>query len=225
MQKILIVEDDEVIAGEVAKHLEKWQMQAVTATDFAAVTDTFLKEQPDLVLMDLKLPAYNGFYWCSEIRKVSRVPIVFISSADDNMNIVMAMNMGADDFIAKPFDLQVLVAKLQAILRRSYGEALGKRSLSIGNVELSLDDTSVKVNGEKLELTKNEYLILKVLMEHPGQVVSREQLMERLWGDEEFVDDNTLTVNVTRIRRKLEQAGAAEFITTRRGLGYVVGKA
>lgn len=225
MQKILIVEDDEVIAREVAKHLEKWQMQAVTVTDFAAVTEQFLKEQPDLVLMDLKLPAYNGFYWCSEIRKVSRVPIVFISSADDNMNIVMAMNMGADDFIAKPFDLQVLVAKLQAILRRSYGDRLEKRTLSIDNVELNLDDTAVKVNGEKLELTKNEYLILKALMEHPGQVVSREQLMERLWGDEEFVDDNTLTVNVTRIRRKLEQAGAAEFITTRRGLGYVVGKA
>ena len=173
--------------------------------------------------MDIKLPYYNGFYWCAEIRKTSKVPIVFLSSADDNMNIVMAMNMGGDDFIAKPFDLQVLTAKLQAVLRRSYGSKLTSHSIECGEVVLNLNDTSVAVCGEKIDLTKNEFLILKTLMEKQGKVVSREEIMERLWGNDEFVDDNTLTVNITRIRKKLEAAGVDDFITTKRGLGYLVG--
>jgi DNA-binding response OmpR family regulator len=224
MKKVLIVEDDEVIANEVSKHLSIWQMHCEIVKDFQRVMDTFNELNPDIVLMDLNLPCYNGFYWCSEIRKVSQVPVVFLSSADDNMNIVMAMNMGADDFIAKPFDLQVLTAKLQAILRRSYGESITVHTLEVGNISLNLDDTTATIDGDKLDLTKNEYLILKSLMECPGKVVSRESIMERLWGADEFVDDNTLTVNVTRIRKKIEAAGVPNFITTKRGLGYIVGE-
>lgn len=206
--KVFIVEDDAVIARAVAAHLTTWQMQVQCAGNFEKITEEVEDFQPDIIIMDIKLPYYNGFYWCAEIRKTSKVPIVFLSSADDNMNIVMAMNMGGDDFIAKPFDLQVLTAKLQAVLRRSYGSELASHSIEC---------------GEKIDLTKNEFLILKTLMEKQGKVVSREEIMERLWGNDEFVDDNTLTVNITRIRKKLEAAGVNDFITTKRGLGYLVG--
>lgn len=199
-------------------------MQVKCAEDFEKITQEAAQFAPDIIIMDIKLPYYNGFYWCSEIRKKSKVPIVFLSSADDNMNIVMAMNMGGDDFISKPFDLQVLTAKLQAVLRRSYGAELTKHSLECGAVSLNLDDTSATVNGDKVDLTKNEFLILKSLMEKQGKVVSREEIMERLWGNDEFVDDNTLTVNMTRIRKKMEAAGAVNFIATKRGLGYIVGE-
>lgn len=224
MNKVFIVEDDAVIAKAVADHLATWQMQVKCAEDFEKITQEAVQFAPDIIIMDIKLPYYNGFYWCSEIRKKSKVPIVFLSSADDNMNIVMAMNMGGDDFISKPFDLQVLTAKLQAVLRRSYGAELTKHSLECGAVSLNLDDTSATVNGDKVDLTKNEFLILKSLMEKQGKVVSREEIMERLWGNDEFVDDNTLTVNMTRIRKKMEAAGAVNFIATKRGLGYIVGE-
>lgn len=224
MNKVFIVEDDAVIAKAVADHLATWQMQVKCAEDFEKITQEAVQFAPDIIIMDIKLPYYNGFYWCSEIRKKSKVPIVFLSSADDNMNIVMAMNMGGDDFISKPFDLQVLTAKLQAVLRRSYGAELTKHSLECRAVSLNLDDTSATVNGDKVDLTKNEFLILKSLMEKQGKVVSREEIMERLWGNDEFVDDNTLTVNMTRIRKKMEAAGAVNFIATKRGLGYIVGE-
>ena len=223
MYKILIVEDDETIAGGLKNHLEKWNYQAECMTDFKDVMGKFVEFEPQLVLLDIVLPFFNGFHWCQEIRKISKVPIIFLSSANDNMNIVMAMNMGGDDFIAKPFDLQVLTAKLQAVLRRSYGSKLTSHSIECGEVVLNLNDTSVAVRGEKIDLTKNEFLILKTLMEKQGKVVSREEIMERLWGNDEFVDDNTLTVNITRIRKKLEAAGVDDFITTKRGLGYLVG--
>ena len=224
MRNVLIVEDDEVIAGELVKQLLAWQMNGIAVTDFSNVMGSFSESTPDIVLMDLKLPCYNGFYWCSEIRKVSNVPIVFLSSADDNMNIVMAMNMGADDYISKPFDIQVLLAKINAILRRSYGETLTRHTLEVRGVTLNLDDTSAEVSGNRLTLTKNEFLILKELMENEGRIVSRDQIMERLWGNEEFVDDNTLTVNITRIRKKIEAAGLTDFISTKRGMGYIVGE-
>ena len=223
MYKILIVEDDETIAGGLKNHLEKWNYQAECMTDFKDVMGKFVDFEPQLVLLDIVLPFFNGFHWCQEIRKISKVPIIFLSSANDNMNIVMAMNMGGDDFIAKPFDLQVLTAKLQAVLRRSYGSELASHSIECGEVVLNLNDTSAVVRGEKIDLTKNEFLILKTLMEKQGKVVSREEIMERLWGNDEFVDDNTLTVNITRIRKKLEAAGVNDFITTKRGLGYLVG--
>ncbi|WP_092244756.1 response regulator transcription factor [Butyrivibrio sp. INlla21] len=224
MVKVFIVEDDDVIAKMIEKHLSSWQMEAKIVEDFHNVTEEALNYGPDIILMDLKLPVCNGFFWCSEIRKTSNVPIVFLSSADDNMNIVMAMNMGADDFISKPFDLQVLTAKIQAILRRSSAHPETAHFLSCGGVKLNLDDTTAMVGDEKLELTKNEFLILKTLMESPGKVISRETIMERLWGDEEFVDDNTLTVNVTRIRKKIENAGLNNYIVTKRGMGYIVGE-
>ena len=223
MYKILIVEDDETIAGGLKNHLGKWNYQAECMTDFKDVMGKFVDFDPQLVLLDIVLPFFNGFHWCQEIRKISKVPIIFLSSANDNMNIVMAMNMGGDDFIAKPFDLQVLTAKLQAVLRRSYGSELASHSIECGEVVLNLNDTSAAVRGEKIDLTKNEFLILKTLMEKQGKVVSREEIMERLWGNDEFVDDNTLTVNITRIRKKLEAAGVNDFITTKRGLGYLVG--
>ena len=224
MSNVYIVEDDPVIAGAVADHLATWQMQSRCAKEFEHILEEVEEYQPDIILLDIKLPYYNGFYWCMEIRKTSKVPIIFISSADDNMNIVMAMNIGADDFISKPFDLQVLTAKIQAVLRRSYGTALSMHKLECGKVELNLDTTTASVDGSQMELTKNEFLILKTLMEHAGSVVSRETIMERLWGNDEFVDDNTLTVNMTRIRRKMEAAGVKDFIVTKRGLGYIVGE-
>lgn len=225
MNKVFIVEDNPVIAQSVVAHLQKWDMQAMCAKDFQKISEEINEFEPDIVLMDIKLPYYNGFYWCSEIRKNSNVPIVFVSSADDNMNIVMAMNMGGDDFISKPFDLNVLTAKIQAMLRRSYGMDLTSHVLECDGVELNLDDTTVAVNGDKIELSKNEFLILKTLLEKKGRVVSREEIMDRLWGNDEFVDDNTLTVNVTRIRKKLESAGKKDFIGTKRGIGYIVGEA
>lgn len=223
MYRILIIEDDDTIAKNIAAHFNRWNYETKQIADFKNIMEEFLKFAPQLVLLDIVLPFYNGFYWCQEIRKISKVPILFLSSMNDNMNIVMAMNMGGDDFIAKPFDLQVLTAKLQAVLRRSYGGKLTSHSIECGEVVLNLNDTSVAVRGEKIDLTKNEFLILKTLMEKQGKVVSREEIMERLWGNDEFVDDNTLTVNITRIRKKLEAAGVNDFITTKRGLGYLVG--
>lgn len=223
MNKVFIVEDDEVIASAVASHLTTWKMQVTCAKNFQKIVQETEECKPDIIIMDIKLPYFNGFYWCSEIRKISKVPIVFLSSADDNMNIVMAMNMGGDDFISKPFDLNVLTAKIQAVLRRSYGLELESHTLECKGVTLNLDDTTVTVDGEHIELTKNEFLILKFLFEQQGKVVSRENLMERLWGNDEFVDDNTLTVNVARIRKKLDTFGHGDIIETKRGMGYIVG--
>ena len=222
--KVFIVEDDAVIARAVAAHLTTWQMQVQCAGNFEKITEEVEDFQPDIIIMDIKLPYYNGFYWCAEIRKTSKVPIVFLSSADDNMNIVMAMNMGGDDFIAKPFDLAVLSAKLQAVLRRSYGMELKSHTLDFDGISLDLDDTTASYKGEKIELTKNEFIILKTLFEKIGKVVSRDELMEKLWGNDEFVDDNTLTVNIARVRKKFEQVGADGLIRTKRGLGYIVGQ-
>lgn len=220
--KIYIVEDDAAIAKAVARHIEGWGCETMLAQDFKNIVDEFLRFDPQLVLMDITLPCYDGYHWCSEIRKVSKVPIIFISSASDNMNIVMAMNMGGDDFIAKPFDLRVLTAKVQAMLRRSYDFALTGRVLSHRGVLLNTEDASLSYNGQKLELTKNELRIMQVLMENNGSTVSRDTLMQRLWETDSFVDENTLSVNVARLRKKLESAGLSDFIVTRKGLGYMV---
>lgn len=224
MNKVYIVEDEPIIAREISSYLVTWQMQSKTVGDFQKIVEEIEEYKPDIILMDIKLPYYNGFYWCAEIRKTMQIPIIFISSADDNMNIVMAINMGADDFVSKPFDLQVLTAKIQAVLRRSYGTALTSHTLEYKEVTLNLDDTTANVLGTKLELTKNEFLILKMLMENRGKVVSREEIMERLWGNDEFVDGNTLTVNMTRLRKKIEAAGVENYIITKRGMGYIVGE-
>ena len=221
MYRILIVEDDSTIAKMIKKHLISWGYEAVCSENFQKVTEDFLSFNPQLVLLDLSLPFYNGFHWCQEIRKISKVPIIFISSASDNMNIVMAMNMGGDDFIAKPFDLNVLTAKIQAILRRSFNDNI-KTALEYRGAVLNTDDASLIIGEDKIELTKNEYRILKILMENKGKIISRDTLMRQLWETDCFVDENTLSVNVARLRKKLENAGLSDFIKTKKGLGYII---
>ena len=222
MYKVLIVEDDPVIAGTVAAELNKWGMDARAAADFSAVLAEFTAFAPQLVLLDIALPFFNGYYWCQEIRRVSKAPIVFLSSAGDNMNIVMAMNMGGDDFIAKPFDQNVLVAKLQAVLRRTYDFGGQVNILEHRGAMLNIADAALTYKGEKIDLSKNEYRILQALMQSKGKVVSRDSLMERLWETDSFVDENTLTVNVARLRKKLDNAGLTGFITTKVGMGYII---
>lgn len=223
MYKILIVEDDPVIAGAIERHIAAWGCTARCVQDFSNVLGEFAAFDPQLVLLDISLPYFNGYHWCAELRRVSKVPVVFLSSSSDNMNIVMAMNMGADDFIAKPFDLDVLTAKVQALLRRTYDFAGAGRVLECAGAVLDLSDGTLVFRGERLELTKNEFRILQTLMEARGSVVSRDTLMMRLWQTDSFVDENTLTVNVARLRRKLAAAGLDDFIRTKKGLGYIVG--
>ena len=222
MYRILIIEDDMTIAHALANHLERWDYETRCAEDFKYVTEVFLEYDPQLVLLDVMLPFFNGFHWCQEIRKISKVPIIFLSSANDNMNIVMAMNMGGDDFIAKPFDLNVLTAKIQAILRRTYDFARSEKTLACRGAVLNTADASLTYQGKRMELTKNDYRILQTLLERKGKVVSRDLLMQRLWETDCFVDENTLTVNVTRLRKKLESAGLNDFIVTRKGMGYLI---
>lgn len=223
MYRILIVEDDNTIAGEVKKCIEAWGLEAMCVQNFQNVVAQFAEYNPHLVLLDISLPFYNGYHWCSEIRKVSKIPVIFISSASDNMNIVMAMNMGGDDFIAKPFDIDVLIAKLQAVLRRTYDFGSQTTIIEHGGAVLNVCDAKLVYNDEVIELTKNDYRILLTLMESKGKVVSRDRLMEKLWENDSYVDENTLTVNITRLRKKLDAAGLENFIVTRKGLGYIVG--
>ena len=222
MYKILIVEDDETIAGGLKNHLGKWNYQAECMTDFKDVMGKFVEFEPQLVLLDIVLPFFNGFHWCQEIRKISKVPIIFLSSANDNMNIVMAMNMGGDDFICKPVDPNVMMAKIQAVLRRTYDMAGKVPMLEHRGAMLNLHDTSLSYEGKRLELTRNEFRILQTLLENKGKVVSRDTLMTRLWQMDCYVEENTLTVNVTRLRKKLEHIGLTSFIKTKVGSGYIV---
>lgn len=222
MYRILIVEDDESIAQALARQIAAWDMEVRCISDFHRVMQEFADFDPQLVLLDIMLPFYNGYYWCSEIRRVSKVPIIFLSSASDNMNIVMAMNMGGDDFIAKPFDMTVLISKMQALLRRTYDFGGVVPVLEHKGALLHTGDNTLTYQGEQISLSKNEYRILLTLMENKGQVVSRERLMEKLWETDSFVDDNTLTVNVNRLRKKLETAGLQDFIVTKFGVGYLI---
>ena len=222
MHRIFIVEDDAAIAAALQKHLTTWGFDVRCAEDFRNVLAECTAFDPQLVLLDIALPFYNGYHWCQELRRVSNVPVVFISSASDNMNIVMAMNMGGDDFIAKPFDLNVLLAKIQAILRRTYDFAAPAPALEHRGAVLNTADASLTYQGQRIELTKNDYRILQTLLERKGSVVSRETLMEKLWETDSFVDENTLTVNIARLRRKLEAAGLPDYITTKKGLGYLI---
>lgn len=222
MYRILIVEDDSTIASNVAAHLERWDYETKQIEDFKCVMEAFQQFDPQLVILDIGLPFYNGFYWCQEIRKISSVPILFLSSMNDNMNIVMAMNMGGDEFIEKPFDLNVVTAKVQAVLRRTY-EFRGTADIMEWNgAILNLADATVLYQDQKQELTKNEFKILQMLLENTGKIVSRESIMTRLWDSNEFIDDNTLTVNVERLRKKMEQIGLGGKIITKKGIGYMV---
>lgn len=220
--RILIVEDDEAIAGAVSRIIESWGLTPRCVRDFRDVLREFTDFDPHLVLMDITLPFFNGYHWCSEIRKISAVPIIFVSSASENMNIVMAVDMGGDDFIAKPFDLSVLMAKINAILRRCYDFSSSSEIIECGGASLNIAEASLVVAGEKIELTKNEFRILLTLMQNRGKIVSREELMKRLWETDCYVDDNTLTVNVSRLRRKIESHGLDNFISTKAGMGYIL---
>lgn len=222
MYKLLIVEDEQGISEEIKRQAENWGLEVRCAADFRNIMAEFAEFDPQLVLMDIALPFFDGYHWCSEIRKVSKVPIIFISSASDNMNIVMAMSMGADDFIAKPFDGSVLIAKVQAMLRRTYDFGGAMPVLEHKGALLNTGDGCLTYGEEKLELTKNEYRILLCLMENKGTIVSREKLMEALWATDSFVDENTLSVNVGRLRKKLEAAGLKDFIATKFGAGYII---
>ena len=222
MQKIFIVEDDRGIAEAVASQAERWAFDVRIASDFRDVAGEVAQFQPHIVLMDIGLPFFSGYYWCSEIRKTSRVPIIFLSSAADNMNIVMAMNMGGDDFIAKPFDMSVLMAKIQALLRRTYDFAQPSPLLAHRGAVLDAGSGALKYEGKTIDLTRNEFRILLALMEKRGNVVSREKLMERQWETDSFVDENTLPVNVNRLRKKQDAAGLTGFIATRFGVGYII---
>ena len=218
MYKILIVEDDTTIANGLKNHLEKWDYEVECITDFKNIMDSFTKNEPQLVLLDIVLPFFNGFHWCQEIRKISKVPIIFLSSANDNMNIVMAMNMGGDEFIEKPFDFAVVTAKVQAVLRRTYEFRGNTNMLEWHGAYLNLSDATLQYQEQKMELTKNEFRILQMLIENAGKIISRDNIITRLWESDEFIDDNTLTVNVARLRRKLEKMGLENVILTKKVL-------
>lgn len=222
MYRILLVEDDRGIAEAIEEQANMWELKVHCVQNFRNIMEEFSQVDPHLVLLDIGLPFFDGYYWCNQIRRVSKVPIIFISSAADNMNIVMAMNMGADDFIAKPFDQSVLMAKVQAMLRRTYDFGASVPVLEHRGALLNTGDHSLTYQGEKVPLTKNEFKILLILMENKDRVVSREKLMEKLWESDSFIDENTLTVNVGRLRKKLEGAGLTDFIATKFGEGYII---
>jgi len=220
--RILIIEDDEAIATSMNTHLSHWDFDTKVVTDFKNVINDFVAYNPQLVLLDITLPHYDGYYWCCEIRKLSKVPIIFISSALDNINIVMAMSMGGDDFISKPFNLSVLVAKIQAMLRRSYDfNAESELTTHLGMI-LNHNDDSVRYDGQTIELSKNEAKILKVLLDNKGKIVGRNALMIALWKTDVFIDENTLSVNIARLRKRLEMIGLNDIIKTRKGQGYII---
>lgn len=222
MYKILMIEDDFSLANVMKKQIELWGNEVMCITDFRNVVPAFIEYDPHLVLLDIMLPFFNGYHWCTEIRKISNVPIMFLSSASDNMNIIVAMNMGGDDFISKPVDLGVMISKIQAVLRRTYDMGDKISVLEHKGAVLNLNDTSLTFQGERIELTKNDFRILQTLLENKGKVVSRDTLMTKLWQIDAYVEENTLTVNVNRLRKKLENVGLHDFITTKIGCGYII---
>ena len=219
---ILIVEDDETIASLLKENLERWGFTAVCVKDFADVMGEFRRVQPHLTLLDISLPFYNGFYWCGEIRKESQAPILFLSSHTENMDVVMAVNMGGDDYVTKPFSMEVLVAKINALMRRTYSYYVENQTLTARGAVLHLADGTLQTGMERVELSRNEGRMLRMLLEHKNATVTREKLMKYLWDDEHFIDENTLTVNINRLRKKLAAAGLDDFIQTKKGEGYII---
>jgi len=221
--KVMIVEDDQVIRELLAESLDKWNYEVAMLNSFENVFDEFIQEQPAIILLDINLPLFDGFYWCNKIREVSQVPIIFISSRDSHMDMIMAMNMGGDDFIQKPFDTEVLMAKIRALLRRSYSYTETQANVVEHNgVLLNLNDLNISFGDKKVELTKTEFVILHLLMKHAGSIVNRNNIMRALWKHEQFIDNNTLSVNITRLRKKISQLGIKDFITTKKGEGYLI---
>ena len=224
MFKIMIVEDDLTIAGILKDELKKWNYEAFLVEDFSRVMEEFKEQSPQLVLMDISLPSFNGYYWCQEIRKISQVPIIFISSRNENMDIVMAIQMGADDFISKPFDLTVAVAKTQALLRRTYDFNESDNFLNFNRTVLKPGESRLYYDNQEMDLTRTELRILEMLFGNKGEYVTREEIMVQLWEDESFIDDNTLAVNIARLRKKMAKVGLADFILTKKGVGYALNK-
>lgn len=220
--KIFLVEDDNIIAKQISKYLKSWGYDVLINEDFHKVFESYKEFKPDLILMDISLPFYNGYHWCSMIRKDSNLPIMFLSAADENLNLIMAVNMGADDYLAKPFDLEVLQAKITALLRRSYQYQKDSQKVFFGSITFDKNTMEISYNKEKLELTKNEYKIIELLISSPGKIIKREEIMNKLWQSDEFIDDNTLTVNIMRLRKKLSSIGLDEFILTKKKVGYYV---
>lgn len=219
--KIFLVEDDKVIAEEIKRHLEFWNYEIKIAEDFQNIFDEFKNFHPDLVLMDVTLPFYNGYHWCKIIRKNSKVPILFISAADENLNLIMAMDLGADDYLTKPFELDLLQIKIRTLLRRAY-EYIETRNILYKDISLDCDKMIISRENKEIELTKNEFKILEILLEKPGKVVNRDEIIDKIWQSDSYIDDNTLTVNVMRLRKKLEDINIFDLIKTKKGVGYYV---
>ena len=220
--KIFLIEDDEAIFTSLKERFGQWSLEVKGPESFHDVMAGFIEEEPHLVMIDIQLPAFDGFHWCREIRAVSKVPIVFLSSRDHPMDMVMAMNMGADDYVQKPFHFDVLLAKVQAILRRTYAYGEEKTDVTEWNgAVIDMKRSVIRKDGQEVELTKNEFFILAALVESTDRIISRDDLIRKLWDDERFVNDNTLTVNVTRLRQKLAEINLSEAITTKKGLGYM----
>lgn len=223
MYRIMMIEDDEKIRRIVTDTLKKWQYDVVEVTRFDQVLTEFNQSEPHLVLLDINLPVFDGYYWCQQIRSVSKVPIIFLSSRNQNMDILMAINMGGDDFIQKPFELDILIAKIGALIRRKYTYQDDEMIKFIHKgLKLNVTNSTIDYKGQSTELSRNEFILLQVMMRNIGKIVSREDLMQALWNEEQFVDDNTLTVNVNRLRRRIAELGLEEFIVTRKGMGYVI---
>ncbi|GKU83894.1 response regulator transcription factor [Niallia sp. NCCP-28] len=223
MYRIMLIEDDEKIRQIVADKLRKWQYDVMEVTRFDQVLKEFEQESPHLVLLDINLPVFDGYYWCQQIRSVSKVPIIFLSSRNQNMDIIMAINMGGDDFIQKPFDLDILVTKISALIRRryTYQEEPNITFVHRG-LKLNVTNSTIEYRGQSTELSRNEFILLQLMMRNIGKIVSREDLMQALWNEDQFVDDNTLTVNVNRMRRKIASLSLEDFIVTRKGMGYLI---
>lgn len=225
MQKIYLVEDDATIVSVLADYLRQWGYECYPAKKFAEILQEFRAVNPDLILLDISLPYYNGYHWCQEIRNISEVPIIFLSSMDQQMNQIMAMNMGADDYLTKPFDLAFVLAKIQALLRRSYQYTHQQvQTFSLGDVTFHPIENLLKSKTESLPLSPNESRILSLLLQQQGKIVPKETIIEMLWNSEEFIDNNTLAVNMTRLRKKLSQTGLSDLIQTVKNKGYLIEK-
>ena len=223
MMKIMIVEDDETVRDLIVEALQKWDFETVEVTNFHKVLDLFEKEQPHLVLLDITLPVFDGYYWCQTIREVSKAPVIFISSRNTNADTIMSMNIGGDDYVNKPFSTEILIAKVNALLRRTYDYSKAETTqLTYNGLTLNMENSSMTINETNVELSKNEFQLLLILMKQQGKILSREKLLRALWDDERFVDDNTLTVNINRLRKKIEGAGIPNYIETKVGQGYII---
>lgn len=223
MYKILLIEDDLSLSKNISINIKKWDYEIKTIENFQNILEEFIEYKPDLVLLDITLPYFDGFYWCKKIRDISKVPIIFLSSRDSNMDIIMAVNMGADDFIKKPFSTEILLAKIQAILRRaySYSDELSD-IIEVNSAILNISDSTITYGNNSKELTKNEFKILQILMKNNGHIVSRDNLMRFLWDSEYYISENTLTVNINRLRKSLKDIGLIDFIITKKSQGYMI---